>query len=201
MILLFDLVINGSMKRFYLAALTAACLALAPNLASAQNGIGLKLTSTHRYFIQPGFADTVKSLTVGTTWPWEQPSQWGVAGLVGYWEASIGHWNPKSDPSGLFTQNSVHLGFTPVLRYYPYAQNQFFVEGAIGFHLITPTYRNAGKRFSSTFNFGDHIAMGMVFGNHAEHEISLRYQHFSNGGIKNPNPGEDFLQIRYSTHY
>ena len=29
-------------------------------------------------------------------------------------------------------------------------------------------------------------------------EWSLRFQHFSNGRIKNPNPGENFLQFRYT---
>lgn len=193
--------INLTMKRLNIAALSIAYLTLTPALVLGQSGTGLKLPSTNRFFIQPGFADTAKSLTVGITWPWDQPSQWGVEGLVGYWEASIGYWNPKSDPAGLFTRNSTQLGITPVLRYYPYAQNQFFLEGAIGFNLITPVYRNGGKQFSTSYQFGDHIGLGLVFGSRAEHEITLRYQHFSNAGLKKPNPGEDFLQIRYSLHY
>ena len=47
------------------------------------------------------------------------------------------------------------------------------------------------------FNFGDHLAVGRSFGVQREHELALRVQHFSNGGIKEPNPGETFLQLRY----
>ena len=30
------------------------------------------------------------------------------------------------------------------------------------------------------------------------HELALRLQHFSNAGIKHPNPGENFVQLRYA---
>jgi hypothetical protein len=30
------------------------------------------------------------------------------------------------------------------------------------------------------------------------HELSLRIQHSSNAGIKEPNPGENFLLLRYA---
>ena len=35
------------------------------------------------------------------------------------------------------------------------------------------------------------------FGARGEHEVSLRLQHFSNAGIKHPNPGETFVRLRY----
>jgi hypothetical protein len=53
------------------------------------------------------------------------------------------------------------------------------------------------SRFSTRFNFGDHLAVGLRFGPRGEHGVALRLQHFSNGGIEKPNPGEDFLQLRY----
>ena len=48
---------------------------------------------------------------------------------------------------------------------------------------------------------GDHIAIGKRFGADQQHEWSLRFQHFSNGRIKNPNPGENFLQFRYTQRF
>ena len=62
-------------------------------------------------------------------------------------------------------------------------------------------YETDRKRFSTTFNFGDHLAVGRNFGQRSEHELSLRLQHFSNGGIKHPNPGEDFIQLRYAYRF
>ena len=31
-----------------------------------------------------------------------------------------------------------------------------------------------------------------------QEKLALRIQHFSNGSIKKPNPGENFIQLRYS---
>jgi hypothetical protein len=55
--------------------------------------------------------------------------------------------------------------------------------------------RTREKRFSTAFNFGDHIGIGYRTG---RGEWSLRLQHFSNAGIDTPNPGEDFVQLRWS---
>ena len=32
-------------------------------------------------------------------------------------------------------------------------------------------------------------------------EIVLRAEHFSNAGIKPPNPGQNFLELRYVHHF
>jgi hypothetical protein len=74
----------------------------------------------------------------------------------------------------------------------------WFAEIGIGANVILPVYRSKEKRFSTTFNFGDHFAIGRQFGAQHQHELALRIQHFSNGGIDEPNPGENFLQLRYS---
>ena len=49
-------------------------------------------------------------------------------------------------------------------------------------------------RFSTEFNFGDHIGLGRKFG--ADGEIELRAEHDANGGYRNPNPGENWFQLR-----
>jgi lipid A 3-O-deacylase len=46
-------------------------------------------------------------------------------------------------------------------------------------------------------HFADHLAVGRRFGEGLQPEVALRVQHFSSGGIHRPNPGEDFLQLRY----
>ena len=72
------------------------------------------------------------------------------------------------------------------------------MEVGIGANLLFPIYQTHDKRFSTAFNFGDHLAIGYRHGNR---EFALRLQHFSNAGIKYPNPGEDFIQLRYAFHY
>ena len=90
------------------------------------------------------------------------------------------------------------MGVTPVLRLYPRGLAAgWFAEGGIGVNSISPRYQNGTRKFSTEFNFGDHIAVGWRFGERGEHEIALRVQHFSNCGTREPNPGENFVQLRY----
>ena len=42
---------------------------------------------------------------------------------------------------------------------------------------------------------------GRNFGARQEHELVLRVEHFSNAGIKHPNPGENFAQLRYTYRF
>ena len=67
--------------------------------------------------------------------------------------------------------------------------------GPMGY--IVPLYQSQGKQFSTQFNFGDHIGVGRVYGEHRQNELMLRVQHFSNAGIARPNPGENFVQLRF----
>ena len=67
-----------------------------------------------------------------------------------------------------------------------------------GVNVLAPLYRSRDKRFSTAFNFGDHVGIGVQLGDDHGQELSLRLQHFSNAGIKDPNPGENFVQLRYT---
>ena len=40
-----------------------------------------------------------------------------------------------------------------------------------------------------------------MFGEQKLNEISLRFEHHSNAAIKQPNPGENFLQLRYARRF
>jgi hypothetical protein len=91
------------------------------------------------------------------------------------------------------------LGATPVLRWsMAESQSGWFVEAGIGANVLLPVYRSSDKSFSTAFNFGDHVSVGRTFGERGRHELALRAQHFSNAGIKQPNPGVNFVQLRYS---
>lgn len=68
--------------------------------------------------------------------------------------------------------------------------------GGIGGNFLLPIYRSGTKRFSTAFKFGDRLAIGRRFGDGGRHELAFRFQHCSNAGIRHPNLGEDFLQIR-----
>jgi lipid A 3-O-deacylase len=116
----------------------------------------------------------------------------------GYFEADVGRWT--TDNRGVSSSSWVtQVGLTPVLRLRPPGEtNRWFMELGVGANFIVPIYQSQDKRFSTQFNLGDHIGMGRQFGACRQHEFALRVQHFSNAGIDRPNPGENFIQLRYS---
>jgi len=47
--------------------------------------------------------------------------------------------------------------------------------------------------FGTSFNFTSHIGLGLRFGQSKNHVVKLRYQHISNGGIDEVNPGVNMI--------
>jgi hypothetical protein len=148
------------------------------------------------FLVQLGRASDTTAASVGVGWDWRWQKRWGERGIVsGYHEVSIGHWRADTGGSrAVVTQ----LGVTPTLRYWPDGQpRRWFIEAGVGANVLAPIYRTRDKRFSTAFNFGDHIGVGYRTAG-AGGEWSLRLQHFSNAGINHPNPGENFVQLRWS---
>ena len=187
----------------------AASLVSIPSLFSPRAlprlalGLLLAVSATHAFaaeprnawYVQGGVAEDAQSLTVGMSRDWRWEKQYRYGHISGQWQGEVARWHSDS-------QNSTQLGVTPALRWRPNGwDNGWFVEGGIGVNVIFPKYDTRKKEFSTTFNFGDHIAAGKRFGADQQHEWSLRFQHFSNGRIKNPNPGENFLQFRYTQRF
>lgn len=144
-------------------------------------------------FLQAGIGREVTSAGAGASWDWDWHYDAPHARITGSTEVLIADWRAR-DPGNHFTQ----VGVTPVLRLYPNDWGRsWFIEGGIGANAISPHYQNRGKRFSTVYNFGDHLGVGRRFGHAMEHEVVLRVQHFSNCGVRHPNPGENFVQLRY----
>ena len=152
------------------------------------------------YFAQVGAAEKATSAyTVGATWNWNRQFSFGL--VTGYTEATVGRWETEIQ-GGQETNWFTQVGVTPVLRLFPpIGDNRWFAEVGIGANYISPAYQTDGKRFSTEFNFGDHAAFGRILGDHGQASVALRIQHFSNGGIDAPNPGENFAQLRYSHQF
>ena len=120
--------------------------------------------------------------------------------LGGYWDASIGAWrgNRYRDMPGQ-TQHLADIGFTPVFRFERDDKKGFYAEGGVGFHYLTKLYDNDGYRLSTNFEFGDHAGLGYVFRNNWA--LGMNIQHFSNGGIKAPNSGVNFIEMKVSRRF
>jgi hypothetical protein len=118
-----------------------------------------------------------------------------------YFEASLSRWSSRGGyPSdhGVLTQ----IEIIPVFRWRAdQGRSAWFWEGGVGATLTSSVYRNSGKRFSTSFNFGDHIGVGYSLGTARTSEVALRLEHFSNAGIKHPNPGQNFIQLRVVRYF
>jgi hypothetical protein len=153
-------------------------------------------------FAQAGFGENnTNAYVIGAVWNWQWQKQYGVGTVTGFSEASFGRW--ATDSGGVKGSAwATQIGLTPVIRLRPAAFEQpWFIEIGVGANVILPIYRSEEKRFSTEFNFGDHLSVGRQFGAGNRQEWAVRIQHFSNAGIKHPNPGENFLQLRYTYHY
>lgn len=114
-----------------------------------------------------------------------------------YWEMSINFWEYG-------TQNKHEVNYAIALS--PVFSKTFhYVKGiyplkwefGIGLSLLEDT-RFAGKDVGSHYQFEDRIGITMNFGNNHEQSVSLRYMHYSNGGLNSKNPGLDFLNFAYA---
>lgn len=147
------------------------------------------------------FGSNVQMVRLGAQWDWSQ--RWFASNgnhIGGYWDLSAAQW--RSDKHRNIDgqhQNITSIGITPVFRWQKDSKKGFYAEAGIGAHLMSETYNNAGNAVASAFVFGDHIGIGYVFNNKLD--VGLKYQHFSNAGIKKPNDGVNFTVLSARYHF
>jgi hypothetical protein len=137
---------------------------------------------------------------VGAQWEvykWFEGSPWL---LTHYVDLSAGSWH-ADDVDG--SHDIGDIGFTPVLRLQKSGLGNFipYAEIGIGFHGLTSTNITSQRKFSTHFQFGDHLGVGLRFGEGAKYDLGYHYQHLSNAGIDHPNPGINFHQLRLQYHF
>lgn len=166
-----------------------AVLALLPALPAAAQ-------VPDSFSLELGAGKSAQMARVAAQWDWER--QWFVsdgAQLSAYWNLSAGSWRlTRYQGVGGRHQRMGDIGITPVFRYGASGRNGPYVEAAIGIHLLSDLYDNGGHKLATRFQFGDHLALGYRF--EQGWDASLKLQHFSNGGIKHPNGGVNFLVLR-----
>lgn len=148
-------------------------------------------------FVQGGIADHgTYSATAGLLWPWSWRREALGGEFSGMTEIYASYWSGRGATG---RQGFTQVGVVPMLRYrFSRGRSDWFLEAGIGVSGMDSLYRNTDKQFSSSFNFVDVLALGRSFGEGRRQELSLRATHYSNAGIKRPNPGENFLQLRYA---
>lgn len=104
--------------------------------------------------------------------------------LGGYFEGSLNYWDGDHD-------DSYGIALSPVF-YYQFCSDctvSPYIEGGIGASFFTKKTID-DKQMSSHFQFEDRIGMGFKIG---QFDYHLRYLHYSNAGLKDPNHGMDIL--------
>ena len=141
-----------------------------------------------------GGGDDTSVVRVGLHWDWDK--RWFTEGdwhVTGRWEAEVGGW----DNGG-----GADLSITPVFQLKPNADSQPhpFFELGIGAHILTDEVLD-DRDMGGEFHFGTHLGVGYRFGDDNRWELSYRFQHLSNAGIDDRNPGIEFHLLRLGYHY
>jgi lipid A 3-O-deacylase len=177
-------------------AIAALALTSASPAALAIDGVSFEYGSSN------SSNSSVDSYRFGVQWDWNkkliEAGDWHVGG---YWDLNLGYWD---NHSAARTNSSIaDIGFTPVFRF---QQNSItgpspYAELGVGLHFLSETSVSTERQFGSNFQFGSHIGVGVRIGDKGQHDIGYRYQHLSNAGIKEPNQGINFNQVRYQYHF
>jgi hypothetical protein len=175
-------------------ALAAACCAfILPAAAEGWRPSG--------YVVQGGLAEgRTWNASVGLTWPWAWKARLLGTEVGGVTEAYIAHWDTPGVSGGRrgFTQ----VGLLPMFRFrFDAGRSPWFAEAGVGISAMDQRFVTTSKQFTTTFNFVDAVGVGRSFGTANGQEIGLRLQHVSNAGIRVPNPGQNFVQLRYAAAF
>ncbi|MCA1326992.1 acyloxyacyl hydrolase [Herbaspirillum sp. alder98] len=147
--------------------------------------------------VEYGTGNSTQLVRLGAQWNWGPNwNFWQSNGthIGGYWDLSLANWRMNHYNNTNSSGNLVDIGLTPVFRFQRDDGKGFYGEAGIGVHLFSKLYRNNDKVLSTAFQFGDHVGAGYVFNNGLD--LGFRLQHFSNGGIKQPNGGVNFAVAR-----
>jgi len=175
------------------AALLAACLPLAHAADWHPDAVTLKVGGGDSHAAMAG---------TGLRWDWDFERMRRKSELTAHTELMLNGWRAeKPDRSGDRFYSQVVL--LPSIRMrMARGASPVFLEFGIGLSWMNRKLETPDRQFSTQWNFYDVLGLGYTIGGpQGKNEIDVRLVHFSNAGIKNPNPGLNFLQLRYSHEF
>lgn len=156
-----------------------------------------------RFAVEVGSGDeSTERYGVAVQWDWGQRwLDYGNWFLNAYIEASLSHWDGEKGRTD--NDSLIDGSITPVLRYQ--AHTPIFgvipyLEGGVGLHGLSED-RLGDRDFGTQFAFGSHMGTGVRFGPAGRFDLGYRYQHVSNAGLADPNPGINFHLLRLAYHF
>ncbi|WP_237380009.1 acyloxyacyl hydrolase [Cupriavidus sp. SW-Y-13] len=188
---------RSRMKLLGRTVVAAALVASASSAASAEELVGWKHPAVHVAYGRDTSHDVNKyevGINFNTPIQYGNPQGWLFRLQA---EVNLAGWDTRG---GTNQQNLVEFGISPILRvekrggyFVP------FVEGSVGLRVLSHAGTSDEHRMGSAFQFSDMLGVGVGFGKNAATEVGFRFQHISNAGIKEPNPGSNFYTgyVRY----
>lgn len=172
----------GAAVLFLNAPLPASAFDVVPDGASAQVG-----------FARHG----TRMAGVGVIWDWDFERMRRKSELTAHTELLLNRW--RADQAGGAHIELTQIALLPSLRMrLGRGASAWFLEFGIGASWMDKTFDTPERTFSTRWNFLDMLGVGYSLGGpDGQHELGLRWTHTSNAGIREPNPGQDFLLLRY----
>jgi lipid A 3-O-deacylase len=116
-----------------------------------------------------------------------------VGYLSGYHEISLNCWKHEKE-------SIKQAAYSPVFTYVFAGMIKSicpYLEGGIGIGLLSEK-TISGRDLSTHFQFEDRIGLGLRIGRRYTHDLNIRYMHYSNASIKQPNDGIDIFIFSYT---
>jgi lipid A 3-O-deacylase len=151
--------------------------------------------------LELGTGNKTDVVRLGLQWEWDR--QWRKRNgthIGGYWDLNLAQWRGtrfQNQPGNV--QRFMAVGVTPVFRWQNNDLRGLYGEAGVGLRHLFELYDNNGRQLSTNFQFASHLGAGYVFRNDVD--LGLRIQHFSNGSIKKPNGGVNFIVVRVAYRF
>jgi lipid A 3-O-deacylase len=153
--------------------------------------------------VKAGVGDShARMVGAGLRWDWDFRRLRRKSELTAHTEVMLNEWRAeKPDFSG--TRYYTQVVLLPSLRMrLDRGASPWFLEVGIGASWMSHKFQTPDKQFGSEWNFYDVLGAGYTFGGpKGKHEMDLRLVHFSNAGLRDPNPGLNFVQVRYTREF
>ncbi|MBL1276830.1 MAG: acyloxyacyl hydrolase [Ectothiorhodospiraceae bacterium] len=153
-----------------------------------------------RMSMEIGGGDHFYVIRAGAEWDWKDNLLtvygWNVSS---YWQLDFSKWQSTRDASQ--SGANVTAGLTPMFRFTGskgYVQPYFDV--GVGVYLFTDSSLE-DHEFGSNFQFSDLLRVGAHIGHRNQWGVGYKFQHYSNGSVREPNKGINFHFITLSYKY
>jgi lipid A 3-O-deacylase len=182
------------LKAIVLGSAALALLFGSPGAGAQEAGVP---SSDHTFGVQVAVCiarHNVKKVDLGFVWD-PGLNVWDIGGwhfsLTG--EAHLGYWHTNE---GAHHNDIYEVGVTPMLRFIKDSGSiRPYIEAGAGVRVLSHPTVTDGYTLSSAFQFTEVAGVGAAFGSHQQYQAGFRFQHISNAGIKEPNPGINFSQL------